>query len=238
MYDGARAFAAILFFYMAVLYPVHGIAAAETVAIPPCSASSLTHPVDETRVSIQNTYPVLSTIVGEEGDSTVSFVVNASGKVSDVALAQSSGSARLDEAAMEGVKHLIYAPAKANGAPVACRNEMRIEWHLAPEGSEERQSREFMNFIQPPISAWPTEVLAAGKEGATGISVRIDSKGAVIQATMFKSSGIQELDAAALGYVKGVAFKPPQIGATTASAAIPVVVIWSKLPIKLPVARN
>lgn len=236
MYNTVRPHPVALFAFIAALCAANGTAAAES--IPSCHASSLTRPADESAISIQDSYPMLSTILGEEGDSTVSFIVDASGSVRDVALARSSGSARLDEAAMKAVKQLIYAPAKADGEPVACRNSMRIVWRLASETPEQRKSRDFMNFVQPPKSAWPEALLVGGKEGATGISVRIDSKGAVTQVTMFKSSGAQELDVAALAYVKELVFSPPQINAMPASAAIPVVVIWSKTPFKLPAAAK
>jgi TonB family protein len=51
-----------------------------------------------------------------------------------------------------------------------------------------------------------------------------------------KSSGAPELDSAALEYARTLKFGPARLNSAPANAAVPVVVIWSKEPVKLPLA--
>jgi TonB family protein len=222
------------FFWVLVssMLAMHQPAAAAPADLPKCDLPSLTRPVNQTRFSLQDSYPPLSVFFGEEGNDLVSFTVNPNGTVGDVALAEGSGSLRLDDAAVNAVKQLIYAPAKSGGSPVACRDSLRINWRLFDETPEQKQSREFLALLEPPKSAWPKAALEADKEGVTEVAIRLNAQGVIEKANVVKGSGIQELDDAALIYVKTLKVKPAQIGAKPAGVILPVVVIWSKTPLK------
>ena len=70
-------------------------------------------------------YPALSRRVGEEGRVVLRVLVNVSGSADDVQIRDSSGHARLDEAALQTVRRWKFVPAKRGDQPVAA-------WVLIP----------------------------------------------------------------------------------------------------------
>src|SRR5690606_39069642 len=64
-------------------------------------------------------YPPLSRRMREEGRVLLRVHVLPDGRPSEVTLAQSSGSKRLDGAAEKAVRHWRFVPAKQNGLSVA-----------------------------------------------------------------------------------------------------------------------
>lgn len=78
-------------------------------------------------------YPLLSRRLGEEGMVKLSVLVAADGSVAEVTVAKSSGYPRLDRAALETVQTTWrFAPARADGRPVAARVIVPIEFKLEP----------------------------------------------------------------------------------------------------------
>jgi periplasmic protein TonB len=64
-------------------------------------------------------YPALSRRVGEQGKVLLRVVVRPDGTPDSVVLRQSSGSARLDEAALEAVRKWRFVPARQGNTPVS-----------------------------------------------------------------------------------------------------------------------
>ncbi len=64
-------------------------------------------------------YPPIARRLREEGDVRLSVHVDERGQVLAVRLTRSSGSSRLDTAAMETVKKWRFAPATVDGQPVS-----------------------------------------------------------------------------------------------------------------------
>jgi protein TonB len=64
-------------------------------------------------------YPSLSRRLGEQGRVMLRVLVNVKGTADKVELRSSSGSARLDDAALEVVKHWRFVPAKQGNEPVS-----------------------------------------------------------------------------------------------------------------------
>jgi protein TonB len=64
-------------------------------------------------------YPRASLRLREEGTALLRIHVDESGAVRDVELVRSSGTVRLDRAAVEGVKSWRFEPARRAGAPIA-----------------------------------------------------------------------------------------------------------------------
>ncbi|NRQ43560.1 energy transducer TonB [Rheinheimera sp. YQF-2] len=75
-------------------------------------------------------YPQLSRKLREQGTVVLQLTVLASGKVADVTLAQSSGYARLDKAALLAVQHWRYQPAQRAGKAIDYRYRQRVEFSL------------------------------------------------------------------------------------------------------------
>ena len=97
--------------------PAPTAAIAVPVVPPNFSASYLENPAPA--------YPSLSRRVGEQGKVMLRVLVNARGTADTVELRSSSGSSRLDDAAVESVKHWRFVPARQGDQPVPA-------WVLVP----------------------------------------------------------------------------------------------------------
>jgi protein TonB len=65
-------------------------------------------------LAAHRTYPVQARERGEEGNVAVRFTVERSGRVVEAAIAKASGSALLDEAALEMLRHAMFPAFPAN----------------------------------------------------------------------------------------------------------------------------
>ena len=75
-------------------------------------------------------YPIESRRQREQGTVTLSLLLDTEGRVADIAIARSSGFARLDHAALDAVKHWRWAPLMVQGMPAKVRGEVRIPFVL------------------------------------------------------------------------------------------------------------
>ncbi len=90
-------------------------------------------PADRGPVALQTfepEYPRLSVRLGEEGTVVVRIDVGADGSVVDVAVLESSGFSRLDEAAVSALRRWVFKPALAAGRAVAGSLEHRVVFRL------------------------------------------------------------------------------------------------------------
>lgn len=78
-------------------------------------------------------YPFWARIFGDEGTSELSFVVAADGTVSGIKLAKSSGSERLDDAAVGCVQKWHYRPAVKDGELIDTPMTVKVAWNLDDE---------------------------------------------------------------------------------------------------------
>jgi len=110
---------------VAVPHPVQPVAPnpVQPAAPRPASAVAGTHTTPP--------YPPISRRLGEEGTVILRITIGADGRITQVEIAQSSGSARLDEAAREWVAaHWRYHPATQNGRPVATTVKAAVKFDL------------------------------------------------------------------------------------------------------------
>lgn len=75
-------------------------------------------------------YPWIARVLGEEGTTGLVFDVHADGTVDNVVVAQSSGSERLDDAAVDCVKRWHYRPAIKDGKLADVPWTASIAWSL------------------------------------------------------------------------------------------------------------
>jgi TonB family protein len=76
-------------------------------------------------------YPKLAQINSYTGNAKILFDINKDGKVSNVRVAQSSGSKILDNSAIEYCNNLIFEPAKVNGNPVKVRMSKVVKFLIS-----------------------------------------------------------------------------------------------------------
>ncbi len=82
-------------------------------------------------------YPFFARVLGQEGTTEVAFEVLADGTVSDVKVSKSSGSDRLDDAAVDCVSGWHYRPAIKDDQLVDSPMTVKVDWKLG-EGASNR----------------------------------------------------------------------------------------------------
>lgn len=83
-------------------------------------------------------YPWIARILGEEGTTGLVFDVHADGTVDNVTVGQSSGYERLDDAAVDCVRHWHYRPAIKDGTLVDVPWTASIAWSLKAPDAENK----------------------------------------------------------------------------------------------------
>lgn len=81
------------------------------------------------------TYPVESRRRHEQGTVRLLVLVGTDGRVSDISVAESSGSKRLDRAALTAVRRWRWTPAKREGGPVTVLGSVTIPFVLQEKAS-------------------------------------------------------------------------------------------------------
>jgi periplasmic protein TonB len=79
---------------------------------------------------VEPVYPPASRRVGEEGTVTVRVLVDERGRPGEVRLAESSGHARLDEAAIAAIRKWTFAPARRGAQAVPAWTTVKVTFEL------------------------------------------------------------------------------------------------------------
>lgn len=88
-------------------------------------------------------YPFIARILGDEGTTELAFIVSADGTVSGVKVSKSSGSDRLDDAAVDCVSKWHYRPAIKDDQLVDAPMTVKVDWKLG-EGDKQQQKYAFI----------------------------------------------------------------------------------------------
>jgi len=84
-----------------------------------------------TRTHTLPTYPTISQRLGEQGTTLLKVTIGTDGRVTDAVVQKSSGSQRLDDAAVEHVKRTWrWKPPTTNGKPSEAATLVSIVWNL------------------------------------------------------------------------------------------------------------
>ncbi len=95
-------------------------------APPPISTPAS---VGKPHVCLQD-YPAISVRLGEQGTTTIGFTITVDGHVENVHVVNSSGSERLDNAAVNCAGSWRYKPAVEAGKPVSVPWRAEVKWVL------------------------------------------------------------------------------------------------------------
>ena len=93
---------------------------------PPISSPAS---IGKPHVCLQD-YPAISVRLGEQGTTTIGFTITADGHVENVHVVNSSGSERLDNAAVNCAGSWRYKPAVRDNNPVAVPWKAEVKWVL------------------------------------------------------------------------------------------------------------
>ncbi|MBU6297746.1 MAG: energy transducer TonB [Alphaproteobacteria bacterium] len=107
--------------------PTNTITTQSKVATPPPISSPAS--IGRPHVCLQD-YPAISQRLGEEGTTLLAFHITAEGSVTNVTVAKSSGSERLDNAAVNCASSWRYKPAVEAGHPVEVPWRAEVQWVL------------------------------------------------------------------------------------------------------------
>lgn len=92
------------------------------IVLPSSDAAYLSNP--------RPAYPRMSKMMGEQGRVVLAVLIGADGRPKRAKIVQSSGFARLDEAAHETVMGWRYVPGKRNGVAEEMEFDVPINWQL------------------------------------------------------------------------------------------------------------
>jgi protein TonB len=99
------------------------------VAAPPAPPPAPAEPIQATHT--KPPYPPISQRLGEHGVTLLNVSIDEAGRATDATVVTSSGSARLDAAAIDYVKQRYrWKPATRDGKAVATTQALRIVWSL------------------------------------------------------------------------------------------------------------
>ena len=104
-------------------------AAAGLIGAGAAFAANIAPHVDLTQPHVQE-YPDSAQSSGEEGAVLVNVFVGSNGKPAKIRVAQSSGFADLDDAAVESVLNWRFVPAMRNGRPTSDWAAVKIVYQL------------------------------------------------------------------------------------------------------------
>jgi|GEM_PF-324364 len=167
-------------------------------------------------------YPEKAKQAGIEGTVIIEVKVNKNGKVFGLSAVRSSGNKELDDAAMEAIIKTKFKPAYRNKQPVDVNISIPVRFSLSKEKKSDHLDQvnsELIPYDSAPepiggLSAvyknlvYPEVIHKAGIEGLTIVQVKVEENGDLSAVSVNRSSGNDELDAAALAAVKNSRFKP------------------------------
>jgi TonB family protein len=183
---------AVLAASVAISLPAAAQAATD---IPNCASPGIVQPT-AANTHVADEYPLLSVVLGEQGDTILDIVIQPDGSVGTAGVAKSSGSLRLDDAAVDTVqKHWRYHPAQQNSAPIACRWKVEVHWVLHKTMFANSPDNPGMVIKMKPED-YPADARTRGEQGAVALVVLYSEDGKSQKVHIIKSSGYPDLDAA------------------------------------------
>ena len=75
-------------------------------------------------------YPAIEQRLQQTGNTLLAFTITASGGVTNISVAQSSGYPRLDEAAVQCASRWSYTPATKDGVPSDVNSKAIVKWTI------------------------------------------------------------------------------------------------------------
>jgi TonB family protein len=173
----------------------------------------------------RSVYPMACRTRSIEGETKVAALIDEHGKPIEVRVAKSSGSDILDSAATAVVEKHEFEPGIDDGKPVKAWTAWTVEFSedsravVTEDGVPVNQSNdlelpEAILVKQPEL---PRGVYDPGFEGTVWLTLEVNTLGNVTSASVYRSSGIQSLDEAALAVAPEHKFKPARLNGSPVS---------------------
>src|SRR6185503_10737779 len=225
---GRLAVSALLFAASALLYPLDGAAQSDQT-LPQCRDVSPTPPAAASPHTVTaEDYPALSRTLNEEGKVMLDVAVQQDGTVGNVQVRTSSGSPRLDTAAVDLVKQRwTYKPVTINGAAVACLVQVNIVWQLQGTPFPVPPANSPMILMPMDVADYPAESRARHEQGTVVAMFVIGEDGKVVMASVLQSSGFTALDAKSIELVMGKwRPSPARLAGKPVKSVVSLMMVW------------
>ena len=182
-------------------------------------------------------YPASAAQHGKQGGVTLVLSISARGDVDAAHVVESSGTSDLDNAAVDWVvKQWKYQPAIRNGVATASTVRAQLVFRLSNAGSSgwgepanaaDRPPESIRSTHTAP--PYPASAYARGIEGRVGLMLSISAAGDVGNARVINSSGSEELDNAAINWVRSRwKYKPAVRNGTAVPAETSVELLFKR----------
>jgi TonB family protein len=177
----------------------------------------------------QPPYPQMSVMTKEQGTTILQVVIGSDGVPTDVTVNTSSGSIRLDQAAIDHVKaNWRWNPPLANCKPIAVKTLISIHWNLQNAASPLAQQNAPPTIVMD-AQDWPPDALSRHEQGTVVLTLYILANGQVAVARVIQTSGFPDLDAKSLEVVKARHWAPASLDGKPVNTALIMLSVW-KLP--------
>jgi TonB family protein len=208
-----------------------GAQAADTV----CDVTApVLHPLTQTHTIPP--YPEVSVMTNEQGKTLLNVSIGTDGVPTDVQVAESSGSLRLDEAARDYVKAVWrWAPPVKDCMPVAVKTRVSIAWDLrnaqsARPGLGGLSPEMIINMVTVvPVddADFPSDLKGRTEMSMSLLAAVISESGAV-NVAIARPTGVPELDAKAVELVKTrYHWTPARLNGNPVGAAHLLLLVWT-----------
>ncbi|CAN5754399.1 hypothetical protein BH23GEM5_BH23GEM5_05580 [soil metagenome] len=184
---------------------------------------------------------------GLSGSVGLEIGIDETGRVISARVEASSGYDELDAAAVKLTDAMRFAPAEASGkaVPASVRVPITLAGSDDPSaisppaagssnsGPRASASPKLLNSdeVQHALgAAYPAALKRAGTGGTVHLRLDLDEKGHVMEITVARTSGHQELDAAALQIARTMRFSPQREQGRPVSARVEVPVTFQRSP--------
>lgn len=178
-------------------------------------------------------YPKDAIARNAQGTARLSFDVGVDGTVQNLKIAQSSGDASLDQAAITCASSWRYTPAMQNGQPVVKPWSASVVWAL--RGGDGSMIDPVLKDPRRPICA---EARGDPEYTATrmpaNVVLQVSAEGDVTSAGVWDSSGDKIFDAYVVSCTKQWKFQPVTVNGTPVQTLTHFWVTWRGEPIPLP----
>ncbi len=165
------------------------------------------------------TYPPLSQALNEQGTTIVLVTIGPDGVPTDASVSKSSGSQRLDAAAIDSVKQSWRWQPLPPACPVGARTLVSITWNLLGSDS---------SVVGPTIEAeeadYPPQATAHHEEGSVVLTVILNAGGLIDSIVVDTSSGFPDLDIKAQEIARRHSFQAARIDGQTVPSGVVVII--------------
>ena len=145
-------------------------------------------------------YPEMSVMTSEDGTTLLQVHIGPDGVVTDASVVTSSGSPRLDEAAVAHVKNTWrWNVPVIKCQPVAVQTRVSIKWDLRDANASTAPTPPTITMDK---ADYPPGALQRREQGSVAVMVMVMPDGQVALTRVLQSSGFPELDAKSQDIIK------------------------------------